>query len=140
MPFNHSPSNPCHGGRQAQTFQPSKPHSCQQASRRERVIIWNLGIWNLDRDVSSSLIPINKPRAGALGSLTECQHFVDLLKAVSKPRAGALGSLTECPLDIRPFRVCELTHAGRSATYWGRAVRGRISNTPINERLPEIHP
>jgi hypothetical protein len=45
---------------------------------------------------------------GALGSLTECQHFVDLLKAVSKPRAGALGSLTECPLDIRPFGVREL--------------------------------
>jgi hypothetical protein len=34
---------------------------------------------------------------GSLGSLTECQHFVDLLKAVSKPRAGALGSHTECP-------------------------------------------
>ncbi len=40
---------------------------------------------------------------GALGSLTKCLHFVDLLKAFRKPRAGALGSLTECPLDIRPF-------------------------------------
>jgi hypothetical protein len=28
--------------------------------------------------------------------------------AFRKPRAGALGSLTECPLDIRPFGVCEL--------------------------------
>ncbi len=30
--------------------------------------------------------------------------------AFRKPRAGALGSLTECPLDIRPFGVCELIH------------------------------
>ncbi len=79
-----------------------------------------------------------KPRAGALGSLTECPldirpygvcelipyplpltinemqgveglHFVDVLLAFRKPRAGALGSLTECPLDIRSYGVRELT-------------------------------
>ena len=31
--------------------------------------------------------------------------------AFRKPRAGALGSLTECPLDIRPCGVCELIPA-----------------------------
>jgi hypothetical protein len=49
-------------------------------------------------NVSITLIcyrAFRKPRAGALGSLTECPF--------RKPRAGALGSLTECPPDIRPF-------------------------------------
>jgi hypothetical protein len=32
-------------------------------------------------------------------------------KASRKPRAGALGSLTECPQDIRPCRDRELIHA-----------------------------
>ncbi len=34
---------------------------------------------------------------------------VDVLWAFRKPRAGALGSLTECPLDIRSCGVRELT-------------------------------
>jgi hypothetical protein len=46
-----------------------------------------------------NLPPIN----WALCSLTVCPHFVDVLWAFRKPRAGALGSLTECPLDIRPL-------------------------------------
>ena len=54
------------------------------------------------RDAGCAMRDAGCAIAGALGSLTECPHFVDVLKAVSKPRAGALGSLTECPLDIRP--------------------------------------
>ena len=30
--------------------------------------------------------------------------------------------------------------AGRSAACWGRAVRGRFSNTTLNEGLPENQP
>ncbi len=38
-------------------------------------------------------------------------NFVALPRASRKPRAGALGSLTECPLDIRPLAGYVSSHS-----------------------------
>ncbi len=61
--------------------------------------------------------------------------------AFRKPRAGALGSLTECPLDIRPNGVRELTPAGYVSSH--RAPDSRLFrnySTPYHATRVRLRP
>ncbi len=49
------------------------------------------------------------PSAGRSVRTPNVHIMLVCYRAFRKPRAGALGSLTECPLDIRSYGVRELT-------------------------------
>ncbi len=76
------------------------PHYYQQASRGGARFAHRMSTGHQINPHSSALIPINRPRAGALGSLTKCRIVVDVLLGISEACAGALGSLTECRIVV----------------------------------------